>query len=336
MSRYGYLGYRVDPDQYMSYGEYAGHLAIVFLVVFLVFYVFTLVLLLLDKDHRSSPLHLLTASAIFGHLLASLVLTPGSIRVRLLNLPVTEAYCWLWHHGLLAYMFFVPYALLVYCIERLIYMVNPTVHKERLNKYAIAAMVSAPWIAGVLFCVAMVNGYSNTEVMTTWNRTRESNQNMTHHVCWLINTGHPHDRDSFVGIVIAVVILALLILATTSLIIWCCYKENLMLGTNFMMMGEHIHTHVRDSVIGLSLLSYIGVVPFFVTLIWMTSLPLDTILLSVFGVLEGLVWIGTIQPARDRLIRLCTTWCGLRNTGPEGAVHFNRNIEDAEDVAFHE
>ena len=289
-----------------------------------------LFLLFLIYRSKRSTVHLLAANAVAAGLLFSLLVRPGNIRLVLQNLPVTNGYCWL--HVFLHQMehFVVPWMLFMFTVNRLMYIRNPTVYGQKDSKIGFIAMMVIPWafpFVVVVIDVALVSQRGQAFVQYTISNT-------TYFYCDLERFSF--GRHMFIGIYMVIFCnmipsLISLIVAITSLGMWCCFKKRQTGDSVYAMLGSDVTEAVRDSVISVSVLNslyLVCVIINFVLNVKIMGLASFHLLHFIFVIIECVVWMTTLPGMRDDVKSLC---CRRKNTNASN-VHYNNVAHDNVDI----
>ena len=277
---------------------------IILLILFACFCVFML-FLLLHGDHRHQLHCQIAANAIFGHIPAIIFLHPGNIWLYVMKKPITKAFCWLLLHTDRIYEMITPYMLFMFTVERLMFIRDPTGHAQKITRAGAITLLVFPWALTILFALISINA-TNTDYVIQFHGPGE---NDTTHFCDA--SDKPHFIDPIIRHVLGqgIPFLASFIITITVLIMWCCYKCKRSRGTDYAMMGEQVEKNVRDSVIAVAILNFLYLFVLIGEEITQYRLPISYPLLSLFGVIEGIVWIGTLREVRNKFVRLFKHCC---------------------------
>ena len=66
------------------------------------------------------------------------------------------------------------------------------------------------------------------------------------------------------------------------------------LGVDYSLLGQKRVASIRDSVLAVALLISVYTTMFFAEVFIRSHIPMTFSLISLYGVVEGLVWLGTI------------------------------------------
>ena len=300
----------MDFDHHAPYHPYIAAITIVVLVVVLVFFILC-IFLLLHRDYWQFPVQKLTANSMIGHFIFSLFMHSKSVHLNLLYKPLGKVWCWINHHVFLGYLLITPYTLLMFTVERLVYIRNPTTHGQKFGKVAISVMLVLPWIITVLVGF-IVNIPFDIEIVTEYEGDKHWNENETAYTCYVRGSGNRNgiDYQMFIfGIIGAILpLIACFIISVVVLCMWCCYKKEHSRGTNYALMGDQVEKAVPDSVIAVALLNFLYVVIMFFEKAVYISGPMERLGFTLYGIIEGIVLMGTLGNVRDK-IGTYFRWC---------------------------
>ena len=318
-------------DYHAPYHPYIAAITIMILVVVLVFFIFS-IFFLLHRDYWQFPVQKLAANSMIGHFIFSLVVPSTSIHDQLLYQPLGKVWCWIYYQASQGYLLITPYTLFMFTVERLVYIRNPTTHGQKFGKVVISVMLALPWVITALFCLVM-NVFFDNETVTEHISNKKWNKNETAFTCYVIPVSRGFHIQMITGGIIgaALPILACCIISGVSLCMWCCYKRKHSLGTNYALMGEPVETAVRDSVIAVSLLNFLFVVlMLFEMLVAPVVLPLERSALTFYGLIEGIILMGTLANVREKIKSYCKQCC--RRGGESKPVHYDTKDGDNVDL----
>ena len=317
-------------DYHVPYHPYIAAITIIILAVVLLFFILSM-FLLLHRDYWQFPVQKLAANSMIGHFIFSLVVHPASIHNQLLYQPLGKVWCWIYYHASLGYLLITPYTLFMFTVERLVYIRNPTTHGQKFGKVSISVMLVLPWIITALLCLT-INVFFDNETVTEHGGYSKWNENETAFTCYVVPTSGVGIQLIIINIIgAALPLLACCIISGVALCMWCCYKRKHSLGTNYALMGEPVETAVRDSVIAVSLLNFLYVVMmFFDASVSRMILPIERTGITFYGLIEGIVLIGTLANVRAKIRSYCKQCC--RRGGENKSVHYDTKDEDNVDL----
>ena len=316
-------------DHHAPYHPYIAAIAIMILVVVLVFFVLS-IFLLLQRDYWQFPVQKLAANSMIAHIIFSILGHSLSIHLKLLYRPLGKVSCWLHHHVFIGYLLITPYTLFMFTVERMVYIRNPSTHAQKFGKISIGVMLALPWILTVLVGF-IINIFLDNEIVTKYVSRREWDFNETSHTCMVIATGDVVGRVIMWGGVGALLpLLACIIISIVALCMWCFYKKKLSRGTNYALMGEPVEKAVRDSVIAVALLNFLYVAVMFYEFLAHAYIPVKATGFTFYGVIEGIVFLGTLADVRDKISHYCKRCCPRRQDSK--AVRYNTNDEENVDL----
>ena len=293
-------------DYHAPYHPYIAVITIMILVVVLVFFVLSIVLLL-HQDYWQFPVQKLAANSMIGHFILSLIMNSTNIHLYLLYKPLGKVWCWIHYHAFEAYLLITSQTLFMFTVERLVYIRNPTIHGQKFGKVSIAVMLVLPWIMTVL--LGSISVFFDSEIITEREWNENLNENITNHTCQVrFNLSDKFIRKiigEFIGA--GLPILASLIISVVILCMWCCYKKKHSRGTNYALMGNQVEKAVRDSVIAVALLNFLFVVILVLGMLVEFRIPLSEF--TLYGLIEGIVLMGTLANVRDKISAYCIKWC---------------------------
>ena len=218
----------------------------------------------------------------------------------------------------------------MFTVERLVYIRNPTTHGQKFGKVAISVMLALPWIITALL-VLITNVFFDNEIGTEFEGYTKWEENKTKSICYVVPTSGYHLQ--IIGSFICIILphLASCIFSVVALCMWCCYKRQHSLGTNYALMGEPVEIAVRDSVIAVSLLNFLYVVMMFIDMsLAPFVLPLEKPGHTFYGLIEGIVLMGTLATVREKIRSYCKQCC--RRGGGSKPVHYDTKDEDNVDL----
>ena len=290
---------------------------IIILIFFSCFCAFML-FLLLHGDHCHKLHCQIAANSFLSHIPAILFIHPGIIRLHLMKKPITKAFCWLIIHLDCIYQMITPYMLFTFTVERLMFIRDPTGHAQKIKRAGVITFLAFPWALTILYALITINA-TTFEYRTVFNY-----ENNTIYTCDPIVQAFYVDLiiRQLLGVVIP--FFACIIITITVLIMWCCYKCKRSRGTDYAMMGEQVEENVRDSVIAVAILNFLFTFVFIGEEITQDMLPISYPILSLFGVIEGIVWIGTLREVRNKFIGLFKCCCPRRSAEPTPVINYTR------------
>ena len=317
-------------DYHTPYHPYVAAITIMILVVVLIFFILS-IFLLLHRDYWEFPVQKLAANSMIGHFIFSLVVHSTSIHLELLYKPLGKVWCWIYYHAFISYLLITPYTLFMFTVERLVYIRNPTTHGQKFGKVAISVMLALPWVIAALLGL-ISNVFFDNEVVTEHEGYKKWNENETASTCYVMPTNGFHIQIIIGGLIgVTLPLLACCIISGVVLCMWCCYKRKHSLGTNYALMGEPVEKAVRDSVIAVSLLNFLYVVMMFFELsVARVVLPLERPGTTFYGLIEGMVLLGTLGNVREKIRSYCKQCC--RRGGKSKPVHYDTRDEDNVDL----
>ena len=294
-----------DPGPDLYYGPHVAGVAAVSLVLFVAFCLLVLYLLLQGPCGRLLPCQL-AANVLLGHLVPALLLHPASIHLRVLGRPMSTPYCWLYQHAGRLLEVLTPYMLFMVTIERMMYVRDPTAHAQRIKRAGAIALLVFPWVWSVLLTVITIN--ATTVSVGTQHVFVGPTTNHTVYGCYR-HTARPMLDLLFRAVLgFALPILTCLAMAVTVLVLWGNYKRKTSLGVDYSLLGQKGEAAVRDSVLAVALLTFLYIPVFFTEVFIRSHIPMTFSLLSLYGVVEGVVWVSTIAEVRSKFVgmfRLC-------------------------------
>ena len=166
-------------------------------------------------------------------------------------------------------------------------------------------MLVLPWIINVL--LGSISIFFDSEIITEREWNENWNENITNPTCEVRLKIGNYIIMLFGEIIVAwLPLLASLIISVVVLCMWCCSKKTTSRGTNYALMGDQVEKAVRDSVIAVTLLNFLFVV-ILVTEMYF-RLFIDVLGFTLYGLIEGIVLIGTLANVRDKISTYCK-WC---------------------------
>ena len=320
----------MDFDHHAPYHPYIAAITIMVLVVVLVFFILC-IFLLLHRDYWQFPVQKLAANSMIGHFIFSLVVHSTSIHLYQLYKPFGKIWCWITYHAFIGYLLITPYTLFMFTVERLVYIRNPTTHGQKFGKISVAVMLVLPWIITVLVGF-ILNIPFDKEIITEREGDKQWNENITAHTCLVSGNPSGIDFPMIIGSIIGAVLplLACLIISVVVLCMWCCYKKEHSRGTNYALMGDQVEKAVRDSVIAVALLNFLYVVIMFFEMAVHMSVPIERLGFTLYGLIEGIVLMGTLANVRDKISTYCK-WC-CRKRRESKTVRYDTKDENNVDL----
>ena len=145
-----------DTDTRMS----AAIGAIIVLIILLVFFAFVLYLLLHGEHRRLLPVQLAASTTLAQIPLA--VINQPAIIINLLREEPTSgipaAYCLVNECVGNFTSMIVPLTLMMFTIERLMYIRNPTGHAQKINRVGVITLIAFPWVFSCVLTLIMGGG----------------------------------------------------------------------------------------------------------------------------------------------------------------------------------
>ena len=242
-------------------------------------------------------------------------MNPTSIHMVLLYNPLTKVWCWIYDHMYFAYLYLTPLTLLMFTIERLVYIRNPTTHGQKFGIVAISLMLALPWVISILVGI-VISAFYEYDIKVETVSKRNWDVNETRYDCFLMPAG----ENMYLSILrlIAIGNDALLLPMISSLIIsivalgmWCCHKRKRSHETN-----RSVDINIRDSVIAVSVLNFLFIVIMISELtIRRQTMPVRASAFTIYGVIEGIVLLATLKDVRDKIASYCSICFKRRGDG---------------------
>ena len=321
----------MEFDDHAPFHPNIAAITITILVVVVIFFILS-ICLLLHRDYWQFPVQKLAANSMIGHFIFSLIIHSTSIHLELLYQPLGKIWCWIQYHAIIGYLIITPYTLFMFTVERLIYIQNPTAHGQKFGKIGINVMLALPWIITALLCL-IANVSFVSEIITEHPGYDKWNQNKTTHGCDAFGSQRGFEIQWAIRLIIGAILplCASCIISFVVLCMWCCYKRKLSRGTNYALMGDQVEKAVRDSVIAVSLLNFLYVVLMFYHMaISHRRLPIQRTELTLYGLIEGIVLLGTLGNVREKVSSYCKQCC--RRRGESKPVHYDTKDEGHVDL----
>ena len=101
----------------------------------------------------------------------------------------------------------------------------------------------------------------------------------------------------------------------TVLVLWgnYIYKRKTSLGVDYSLLGQEGEVAVRDFVLAVALLTFLYIHVFFAEVFIRIQIPMTFSLISLYGVVEGVVWIGTIVEVCTQFLVMFRLCCSKSN-----------------------
>ena len=99
----------------------------------------------------------------------------------------------------------------------------------------------------------------------------------------------------------------------TVLVLWGNYKHKTSLGVDYSLLGQEGEVAVSDFVLAVALLTFLYIHVFFGEVFIRIQIPLTFFLIILYGVVEGVVWIGTIVEVCVQFIVMFRLCCSNSN-----------------------
>lgn len=281
-----------DIPEVHETAAYTLPVSILLLIMFLVFTAGTIYLLLRGKFKHVTA-NQLAANSMIGHFIFSIFLFSGVIHMFVLNRVIAVGYCWIFSHLIVMYRSFVPYSLLMFSIDRFIFIRNPIKYAQKIPRWAVIVMLVVPWTMAIIFASSILAIHDTAVVQYqvhytdmeshgglfnhTVSENNQATQNITNNTVvdqhgnisgvtikryenHTVTTCHlTSERDILLYHIFHEVASSLipaffsLICTVVVLVLWCRFKCQRIYGTNYSMMGAEIESMVRDAVLAVSL-----------------------------------------------------------------------------------
>lgn len=268
--------------------------------------------LLLHGRNRQATSNKLAANIMMGHAILGLIHYLGKFHMYALHRSMSETFCWLYGHLEITYILFVPYSLLVFTTDRLIFIKDPESYAKKISTCVLIAMLVIAWVFAIVVAANIEIAYLVPAIIDVFhsetpNPERQDNaEHKTINVCIVYGESELFRRVVMQALYFIQELYALKC-TVVILAMWYRYKKKHVRYMDFSKMGEEITSTVKSSAITVTVVNGC----FFALYLWLsffTHVLGIVIPLALFGVIEGLVFVCNPKNTH-RILSLCCSCC---------------------------
>lgn len=250
-----------------------------------------------------------------GHTIINLIFNSGIVSGN-----DTEGFCWFLSHMEVMYIMFVPYSLLIFMVDRLVFIKDPNGYAQRWNKIVLIIMFAFPWVLSTVVAFSIVITTSDVEPNKVYLPIYNTSSNFTNdrpapfyvsrQTCTLSRETVLFQHHWVIaGLAFFPEIMFVLFIIIV-LVMWCLYKRKHAWGRDYSMFGQEIERVVERAVIAVCTLGAASVI---LTLLTSVAGRLGRRFLfdqyTVFGLVQGVIFLATFKNARSIIIGCCCCRC---------------------------
>lgn len=280
------------------------------------------IFLLLHTTPRQEITNRLAANIMVFHALFTLFTSSGALHIDVYGREVSKEFCWVNAYLDIMYLIFVPVSLLVFTVDKLIYIKDPIGYTQKVSKIGVIIMLVFPWVFSALISViTVIAAYDHVNVQMNVDWTHEPE---IRNGCFFAETENGLRIEAYVTqAFMGIQWLISLVCTVTVLVMWCCFKRQHRLGTDYSLMGAEVVRLVKYSVIAVCVINiaYIPICFYFWTMVDFHNAIFGSVSpLGVFGTIEGIVFICTSIGVREVITHYC---CSCRKNPGKPSVNYN-------------
>ena len=298
------------------------------LIIHIALSLFLITIILTNKATRQACTYWFVINAVLANLLFSLVVRPGTVQWEIEHEQVAHAYCGAFVILHQVEQLLVPAMLLMFNVDRMMYVRDPNSYGQRMKLSVIVAMLLVPWIASLALGLISVHGFLG-EVSVS-KQSSVYNRNATVHTCGVSYEKYHNSQLIYQAVLCLILALASLMVTVLILVFWCRFRRAAFLNRAYSQLEAETATSVRKAFVIVCVLNLAFLFLFISHFLIVEFLMfLNTHLIYfVFELLEVIFFVTLLPELSSAAQRLC---CRCRKRDVENEETTLRYVANSED-----